>query len=44
MAQNIQYIQDHAMIYKFMGLWPSEKALLYGSRLDGNPKEMQTLS
>jgi len=40
MAQCIHYMQDHALICKFMELWSSKKALLWWMKLDGSPKEM----
>jgi hypothetical protein len=36
--QTIQYMQDHALICKFMGLWPSEKALVWWIKTHWKPK------
>jgi hypothetical protein len=38
LGQNIQYMQDHALICKFMGLWPSEKVLLWWIKTRWKPK------
>jgi hypothetical protein len=38
MAQNIQYMQEHALIYKFMRYWPSEKALVWWIKTHWKPK------
>jgi hypothetical protein len=38
MVQHIQYMQDHALICKFMGLCSSKKALLWWIKTRWNPK------
>jgi hypothetical protein len=38
LGQDIQYMQDHTLICKFMGLWPSEKALLWWIKTRWKPK------
>jgi hypothetical protein len=40
MVQHIIYMKDHAPISRFMGLWPSEKALLWWIKTGGSPKEI----
>jgi hypothetical protein len=34
----IQFMQDHAFIGKFMGIWPTEKSLIWWIKRTWNPK------
>jgi hypothetical protein len=43
LGEDIQYMQDHALICKFMGLWPSEKSLMWWIKTRWNPKGEITL-
>lgn len=37
---HIRYKKDHALINKFLGLWPTEKGFRDGSLQNGSPKDM----
>jgi hypothetical protein len=37
-GENTQFMKEHALIGKFMGLWPSEKDLMKWIKIWWNPK------